>query len=350
MEQIFLAHISDLHTGSRMYGNQLWHLPIVSAQNGHDSILCNGLTLAWRGLRATLRIPADVPIHVAVTGDLTRIGAYVDFGLNNDFLRNTWPPQRNFGVRPGMSLGQDEFSAVPGNHDQWAGAPYIFLPAAYNPFPFRRWFGAVPWGPGLVSRPKGKLRLEIYGVDSNSGLQGGLIGFTASQNGRIASAEFTDLKRRLASAASPPSGTVRVRSFVVHHSFDNLAAPPAPLDPADRDQLLNLAGIHDVRVVLSGHTHYWVAQPWPVPKMAPTKEIWELRSPSTLQGPANAVSGQVVLQIGPSSSARLIDCNGFLVHEIRLKDGATEAEWLIHPFLWNGTSFVNCPPMLIPFT
>ncbi len=162
----------------------------------------------------------------------------------------------------------------------------------------------------------GRLELELFGLDSNVGMlpvanytAGGRLDFTAG-------GEVARLRALLVQSdhTGPPQGVVRVRAFVVHHHLTGNRLP-MPLDPQSVAELRRLAEAHQVRAILTGHTHEFFFQSFTT---LPTgnARVWELRTASALQGP-------------PSRRPR----PGFLAHEIEL-DAQGVPRWRAWRYVW----------------
>jgi hypothetical protein len=83
---------------------------------------------------------------------------------------------------------------------------------------------------------------------------------------------------------------------------------PLPLARADVDKLVARCGAYDVRAVLTGHTHFFHQERFENPSDS-TQFVWELRCSTTLQDPVQGARRE------------------FIVHEIRLDDGAPQPVW-----------------------
>jgi hypothetical protein len=83
---------------------------------------------------------------------------------------------------------------------------------------------------------------------------------------------------------------------------------PDPLEPHSVSDLLNLTWQYGVKAVLTGHTHYFWAEKHVSPADL-SRTTWELRSSTTLQGPARDA------------------VQGFLVHEVHLDGNPPAPVW-----------------------
>lgn len=199
-------------------------------------------------------------------------------------------------------------------------------PLAYTASVFPRHFQPTPWRKVWKST-KGSLELEIYAIDSNAGLRGQRMNILA--RGSFSTTELARLERLLQESDSqpPPEGIHRVRAVVTHHSLSYAGGLFAAqqLEDASRDHLLDLAAKYRIVAVLTGHTHDFYLKPFLVPTGAPTREVYELRSATTLQGRGG---------IWPNKE------QGFLAHQVWL-DG-DRPTWSVWRYRWdNSHQFVR---------
>jgi 3',5'-cyclic AMP phosphodiesterase CpdA len=350
MDRILLVHFSDVHFGSSAYNNPLWKPVSALVANGHDNLLVDELMLVWnnrqRLLRSMIGAPGD-PLHVVVSGDLTRVGSPRDFAISRDFFYSSWGPP-NYTVPKGtavaglnLALPPGALPANPGNHDQWAGANWWMAPPAYNPFGFINAFGRAAWqSPMTITQ--GALAVELYGVDSNSGLVGSM--YTPGQGGAIDAKELASLESSLAKAGLPSRQTVRVA--LCHHGFDHVGTPLQPLDAPSREELLRIASDHEISVVLTGHSHYVFLKTWTTskPTVAPTaKSVWEIRATTPVAGSRKYNSATAGRFPGNHTV-----CHGFFVHDIRLASPRATPTWDVHAILLVGRRLAHCGSSAVP--
>jgi hypothetical protein len=167
------------------------------------------------------------------------------------------------------------------------------------------------------------LELELYGLDSNAGLDprrrnAKAIGrLDLSPNG-----EVNRLVRLLKRSDRRPlgQGTIRARALVMHHSlgFAGGITGFCVLEDASKKRVFEVCEQYRIAAVLTGHTHDFFLKPFPFPSSG---DVWELRSASTLQWPAKR-------QPEP----------GFLAHKVWLDAG--RARWQAWRYYWKGTAFV----------
>jgi hypothetical protein len=174
-----LLHISDLHIGD------------IDPTSG-DNVL-NAAALAWwqahrafdgylghtsRALSQLQDLYLDLverkPFHVVVTGDLTTTGSAAQYSTVIAYLeRHLFDPSTKTSI--GLRLGKTGYTAIPGNHDHWPGAPCTLV----RPFtcmlggPTAAFGATFPVRPiGYVPIDLGKGRtLALYGIDSDDGVQ-----------------------------------------------------------------------------------------------------------------------------------------------------------------------------------
>jgi hypothetical protein len=337
MERIVLVHLSDIHMGSIRNG---FYTPAAlrAGWNGHDPLLLGRLQQALLDIPSELKMSKGERLHYLVSGDLTCTGLDTDFVLAQTYLLGKLVTDNTGFTVDGLNIPADQLRTIPGNHDHWDGK-HGWPQPAYDAGVFGASFVRTPWKtrPSLQS-PSGALRLDLFGVDSNSGLFGWPENYTAL--GMFSHGELFQPLRGLEALLQEseadrkvlPKGVVLVRGIVCHHAFSNNAQQnrpkipgwrarlsrswsrvmqrffgknPDPLDPASVTALINLAHKYDVRAVLTGHTHYFHDERFP-PRGQAGAFVWELRSHTALQGPMR-------------------DCEqGFYLHEISL-DGSLPA-------------------------
>jgi 3',5'-cyclic AMP phosphodiesterase CpdA len=279
-------------------------------------------------VRRRFRIRREEPLNIIISGDLTQSGLDNDYATVNALLYGEWPWRfAPIESRLGFAWTRGQVLTVPGNHDHWR-APLGWLnvrgPAAYTRDLAPAWFEPTPWKRVVTSRD-GQLRVELFGVDSNSGLLPK--DRTESHNplarGAISAEEFAALEKQLEAVdpGVPPDASV-VRAIVCHHAFSSRGAT-RPLDPESRQTLIRLALRHHVSAVLTGHTHEFADLDWPM-IIAPghPAKLKELRSATTLQG------------------TRGRGRQGFWVHSItRSADNRASCQWKAVKYQWGGGTF-----------
>jgi len=240
-DQIVFLQVSDCHIG-RVLANRDYPSEIDAAlgdgsfQPSHDVDLCKAFVGALDDVRQMMRLAPEATIKVVVSGDLTSSGDPSEFAVAHSFFRSEWRLRR-YDISPidqgaGLALSDNDYAAVPGNHDNWYGRGWPESPS-YNPDLYPYHFRPTPWSK-VWSSEHGTFRLHLCGIDSNSGLHGS----NRRARGAIDSAQLGAL------ANEPPHdpNVATVKAIVVHH----LLAYVAPrtkfhaleLEPQSREALL----------------------------------------------------------------------------------------------------------------
>ena len=338
MERIILVHLSDIHIGSIRNG---FYDPAKprGGLNGHSPLLLSRLQQAILNIPIELGMGTEERLNFVVSGDLSCSGLFTEFVMAHSYLRGLLVNDYRASDVVGLNIPHGCFATVPGNHDHWNGKSRYPQPAHTKAI-FGEDFKQTPWHMTLRSRQKNPhLFLDLFGVDSNSGLSH--LPDNGTAYGDFSHDELLHPTRgleHLLIQSNRVKGTLdkgvhQVRAIVCHHSLSNHGRPvppniprpslwnrslnrvlqhffgmcPDPLDPAAVNALLALAHQYNVRAVLTGHTHYFWEERYPAAPAVPF--TWELRSGTALQGPpANAHQE-------------------FLVHEILLRDNAPTPEW-----------------------
>jgi 3',5'-cyclic AMP phosphodiesterase CpdA len=319
LDQIALAHISDTHFGGTMNHNQ-WQVTLPG-KCYHDVILCLALSNAVRYVRRTAELADDERLHVIHSGDLTNSGRESEFQIGHTFMRSRWCYRRDQPVLVGLAGNSESTAVVPGNHDHMNGQ-YPFV-AAYNPRIIGKDFRRTAWKKTAWRSSQRTFQVEVYGLDSNSGLGAGT---NLRARGKIAEREFDEIEQSLSrSTADIKIPTVRV--LVVHHSIAYVGGAVEQrtsikmLDEESRIRIVKIAQAHRVTAILTGHTHdFFYGNVG-----TDIKPVWELRSAATLQGP-------VVQRANSSHSAQ-----GFWLHQVAIDN--KELFWSGWRFQWNGNGF-----------
>jgi 3',5'-cyclic AMP phosphodiesterase CpdA len=311
-DQIVLLHLSDVHIGTALMPASDGFHRFSSGYNPHDFRLLRPLERAVADGRRRVQLPDSATLNVVISGDLTQSGEENDYATAMALIHTRW--QWVFGPSPqllGFHWARDHTFIVPGNHDHW-GHPKF--PVSYRADLAPAWFEPTPWKKSIDS-PGGTLRLELFGVDSNSGLQnrvnpGGLNLFAG---GAISSTELDHLEDRLDDRANkPPPERAVVRVVICHHAFSNAGGffAARPLSQDSRERLLSIAAPRGVTVALTGHTHSFHVQDWRVVAGHHTHVVKELRCATTLQGTRAAAGLQ-----------------GFWLHRIVRTPGSATCRW-----------------------
>jgi 3',5'-cyclic AMP phosphodiesterase CpdA len=250
--QVVLAHLSDLHFASQSHPPRHWP--------GHAPVLCTALPGALADIASWATV-TTADVHLVVTGDISDSGQVAEFTTADTFL---------------TSWTGGNFHRVPGNRDHyspgWSACPTWLAP---------------PWPVELS--PQGPLSVELYGVDSVSGMQQPHGQPRPGASGEIADPEFADLEARLI-GTPPRPGAKRVRILLCHHTLQpssyGMSIGARELELSSRQRLLRLAADHGIQVLLTGHAHDTLAYRHPATSSqgAPANVV-ELRASTTLSKP-----------------------------------------------------------------
>lgn len=342
MTRILLVHLSDIHVGS--IKNAFYKSTSLQAGwNGHDPFLCRLLQDALLNMPHVIKMSDKEKPYLIVSGDLSCIGLRTDFALAHSYLNLKVLLDGLVQTPVGLQDRAVPLWTVPGNHDHWGGT-YSLPPPAHDPSIFPDMFLQTPW-PDTLRSLDGKLELDLFGIDSNSGLAGTVSNANYRAGGQLSPAELdnnTGLEKLLMDSktretALKKKGVHQARAIICHHSFNNkgqwqptpsiwakvkaagqrawkwfmsylIGQCPDPLDQQSVSDLLNLTWQYGVKVVMTGHTHYFWEEKHSS-QTTPPSTTWELRSSTSLQGPA-----QDAVQ-------------GFFVHEIRLDGNPPAPVW-----------------------
>jgi hypothetical protein len=339
MERVVFSHLSDAHIGRQLFENEFHRRRPLNGYNPHDERLLEPLYAAIQDARILVKLAKNEPMAVVFSGDLTCGGTDNDFAIARALFFRRWlwkfaerrggrrylPPRDvGFGWREG-----DVFMA-PGNHDHWR---HRYSQNAYDPSVGKLFLSEseTPWSFVLESQ-NGTLRVELFFVDSNSGLLGQKWNIEA--RGVISDDEFIGLKSALEQSIRQEynSNIVVIRAFVCHHGFSagDIAgwfALPTPLRILDKirfqplsvesRQLLHyLSCCYRVPIALTGHTHEFFDHPWtnrnvlnnvaralerlgwsPPNDFSSDWPLYELRAAACLAGPSSPHQGFYVHEI-----------------------------------------------------
>jgi hypothetical protein len=325
---IVFAHISDTHFGEVLANRSAGR---VVHQDPHLVALCLGLQTSLDSVRAAWGLAQGDPLPVVHSGDLTLSGSSEEFAVAQACLRSRMRIKRTLlGGFLGLGLSDDKFACVPGNHDHWQGlrgaVNYAMGVPGFTPGMCPTQFRQTPWVKSWreMTDPQ-ELTLELYGIDSSSGLDPRKASRWAK--GSISSGELNRLEQLLSKSASKGSGSV-VRAVVCHHSLSYQAGfwggktwQNGELDGHSKAELLRLCATYRVAAILTGHTHDFQVQKFPLHNTdGSTSEVHELRCASTLAG-------------GPGAGK-----NGFWVHRIGIDDQGQRC-WRGWRHDWNGSAF-----------
>ena len=312
MRQISFVQLSDLHIGRRLLDNTFhkkWSL--FSGYNPHDGNLFESVQNTLAEIRHKY-VPVENKLRVVMSGDLTAGGTPNDYAMAWGVMRRRWqyvapPNQREIGFS--FPDDRDSLLMIPGNHDHWGSDHYQ---TGYRADVARDHFMETPWRQQWGS-PDGKLILDLYGIDSNSGMRPNrnlLAGGCLSSRERHTLLDH--LKEGMEEAKGDAgSGVIRVKAFVCHHAFTvGSGKIPLPLDLSSQEWLKFHAARYRVSAVLTGHTHEFEQINWLHPYSDdPNWNLRELRCAAATAGPAEPLG------------------NGFYFHQIKLEDGQAQPTW-----------------------
>jgi Calcineurin-like phosphoesterase len=331
MDQVVLVQLADSHLCDTVQNDQFGIFPGFW---GHHHVLAIGLSAGLKLVYNRTRWPVREPLHVVFNGDLVTRGLHNEFVIGHTYLYSRFALDCFNGRRMGLGLDPRRVYSVPGNHDHWNGWDgYVTgrlqngqvqrLPPAFNSDLVRLGHvPATPWKRTIHSTQNGIL-LELYGVDSNSGLSQKRTNQRAS--GGISHAELTSLDTLLRTAPPPPSGTHRVRALVCHHGHHLVQKmlDARPLHPRSLKHLVNLCAEHEVSVLLTGHQHtYGRFKHVGLTRAGAQRPVVEIRAPTPSQGP-------------PTNGSQ-----GFLAHQIH-RDATGAVHWDVWMFNWLSGRFVG---------
>ena len=309
-DQIFLLQISDPHIGtSLMPARDTYRSGPRAGYNPHEHRLLVPLENAIRDARKLSQMPPEHDLPVVISGDLTQSGLENDYATALAIFHERW--QWRYGANSrwiGFAWPREQMMMVPGNHDHWRHKTHQ---TAYSRGLSPDWFEPTPWRRTLQST-QGGFSLELFGVDSNSGLEDptarpGKKNLFA--RGLISDYELSTLEAMLQETTPGPE---RIRTLVCHHAFSTAGGflSAKPLEAESRSALVALAARHGVAVVLTGHTHSFHEQDWQQdPNDDGSWVLKELRCATTLQAKKRKEAG----------------LQGFRFHRIaRSENGGTE--------------------------
>jgi hypothetical protein len=331
---IVVVHISDLHINDNLHNNSF---PYGSPAGyyGHDTILVQALLNSFQDVRKLTGLLSHEPLRLVVSGDQTSAGIWQEF-TNAHTVLGRVVPTAGMGFLPASALtGGPLFPPfapliqVPGNHDQWDG--HRLRMYRFNPFLTGNVFERFPWRRIWTS---GTLEVDVWGLDSNAGTDPLPFGnWNILAIGSLDPNHLNDIRNALAGQPHPPADKALVRVLVVHHS-PSYSGSTLHLHQNSLTSLLQLVANCKFQVLLTGHIHSFDRDHnLPVPGGG---SVWELRSASTLQGPATRRNPKP----------------GFLVHKI-WADDQLAAHWHTWRYVYAFPKFIPaCAPgpdwMILP--
>lgn len=249
-------HISDLHFGRPSHS--AWVQPLLRLPGAHGLAGHDGLAVA-KTARLHHQFRRDrLGSHVVVSGDLTVSGHPTEFAVAEEFLSGTSAASPS--ALPSLWEPAWARAAIPGNHDMWHGqwppGAKVLTAASFPMDPFD-WLGSgyavsPPITAAWSHDPRVRAMIRLIRLDTDSDVHSPGERFRAI--GRCDQA-LTVLDRELRSLG--PRKAREVRVAVLHH-----CPSPRPtwtttmaLDQTSYSLLMNLLHDHDIRVVMTGHTH-----------------------------------------------------------------------------------------------
>ncbi len=234
MAAFTLAHLSDPHlpplpeprltelVGKRVFGYLNW------TRNRHRYYRREVLDVLVSDLQA------QVPDHIAVTGDLVNLALEAEFALAKAWLEGIGPPER--------------VTLVPGNHDAYVRATSHRFAEAWSSY----LVGDETPGDAMFPTLRRRGPLALIGVSTAVPTP------PLMATGWLGKSQLEALDRLLAALAAEPT----FRVLLVHHPVRSSARTKRL---TDAPELLALLKQHGVELVLHGHDHVhstvWVEGP-----------------------------------------------------------------------------------------
>lgn len=244
------VQISDLHfanvdpmTGKPRYPKaaRFWpYAPFLSGYWGHSDPALAALERFWEDVRED-----DDQARLIVTGDLTSIADGGQFDDVQQFLNHELRPTHATEV--GLREPAWRYFGIPGNHDHWNGhyCPFDGPTPALD-----RCFGHTStWPNRVILRLRNGWAIDFLKLNTDIDID------ARSPDRLFARGEFvTHLRGLEASLAARPPRPGEVRVMLLHHSLDHAGAF-LELNDHSRVELRRFLHRHDVKILLSGHTH-----------------------------------------------------------------------------------------------
>jgi hypothetical protein len=250
-----LLHISDLHLGD---------LDAEKGDNSPDALTCSYWKVSrwfdgflghtWRALRALSELYADlgeklVPgekLRVIASGDLTTTGRGPQFATADEFLHGHLYFQ---GSILGLGADPGDCVVIPGNHDRWPGRRFMLFGGPTSEFA-KAFPSTYPRSKVTFELGSG-CNLRIAEIDSDDETRGPL-------KKLLAQGSFVQQCRQLKLQLRTPSAE-ELRVLVIHHSSIDRQPSSSTLkiDPESLEALRDLVATTGIRIVLSGHWHYY---------------------------------------------------------------------------------------------
>jgi hypothetical protein len=335
MSEISLVQISDLHFDKDILNSEVERFSWAcgGGYDGHDLILCYALKTA---LRDDIQVSKLKNCHLIVGGDLTSTGAATEFVNAKTYCRSEFVlDEDGTATRLGLTMPEDRCWMIPGNHDHWNGHWVYTRQRGYTKELFPDQFRPHPWVQPIQSGP---LELVLCGVDSNSIFEDFWINVSFGADGGFSPDHREKFAAELEKAmlAPLPKG-VKKRTAVIlcHHPFTT-DCRAGPLRLSCAKWLLQLAADWSIPLVLTGHTHHWWTESFPVrtTKGKRLTTVMEGRAPTAVQ-----VERKFNPQDVRDPSRRR---PGFWYHQIVLRDDL-KIQWTAKLFLFSEGAFYWTP-------
>lgn len=314
-----LLHISDLHLGeidpvtgnarvssaaAKLFAQFSWFDGVL----GHSGRALQDLEVFQRSLGTN-----GEPLRLIVSGDITRCGNGAEFIIAGGYLSadiDLNPPNNN---RVGLRHAFWRYAAIPGNHDHWSGTPHPWggpTKDLLQCFPRTRF-------PFVESKLLANGRtLQIAGINTDADVRPWGAARTFARG---------SFQSQL-SSLSPMLGRPRddqVRALLIHHSWHRQGVALS-INQGSKAALAQFLVQHDIRVILSGHTHEPLVRKFK-PPFKNAQDVLECRSGTASQHDHVPYEWHTLLGKFPS---RKWPPNTLLVHRLRDDNGVTywEAE------------------------
>jgi 3',5'-cyclic AMP phosphodiesterase CpdA len=317
-----------MHFGAELANRRSEAIPF---QGPHDVGKCMVLPAALISACELMETSLEgTELPVVVSGDLTVRGASTELAVSNGYLRSRIEIARLPSKWGMLGLGRRSalLATIPGNHDHWGGS---LVPLPHNPALYPSSFRPTPWKKVFAAKDR-SITLELFGVDSNSGLAEGeanpisrtVKGLGAK--GNISANQFERLRNLLKKTDATKSRRL-VRAIVCHHSISYKSGifSLKELDSESRDRLLRLCADYNISAILTGHTHdsgHFKLET--MDGKGKLKQVYELRS-------ANTVG------FGSRPGINKQDSVGFLTHRISEYENKLHWETWRWDWVWSSS-------------
>lgn len=261
-------HISDLHIGefedvsgdskiSWSAVNVLGNMPLYDGLLGHHGAALRHL----HDFADRLRDQEDDCFLVA-TGDLSRWGDFNELRSAQGFLQSAVNISPSYHEMVGLHFNDDAY-LIPGNHDHWAG---VAPPLGATPSVYPHAFVAHPTPSAGQPRllQDGKTNIRFIHIDSDADIAPNSI------NRLLARGDFVSQLNIQPPLPARPKNEIRV--LLIHHSRSH-AGTVLAMTKASKIALDQFLATHQIRVMLTGHTHQPIARLHTISHSASTHEL-----------------------------------------------------------------------------